>query len=959
MFTSIATVSLSGTLREKLEAISLAGFNGVEIFENDLISFDGTVEDVSHLIHDLNLEITLFQPFRDFEAMPEPYRSRNFERAKLKFELMNRLGVDLILVCSNVSPKCLGGIDRSAEDFYELGEIAKSFDIRIGYEALAWGKYVNDYRDAWEIVRRTNHPNVGTIVDSFHILSRKHDLSALRAIPSDKIFLVQIADAPLLEMDILSWSRHFRNFPGQGDLPLTDFMEAIYATGFDGVYSLEVFNDHFRAAPVRQTAIDGRRSLIFLDEQSKKASNSEISRPEFGQIEFLEFAISEETANTLKQVLSGLGFRHWGTHRTKAVDVWKNGNVRLVINLEPDSFAQSFNHTNGSSICAIGFHVSDAQLASQYAETYLCKNIEKSMFPNEMQVSAIQSLDGSLIYFIDDQTFSTSIWEEEFNLIPQENGNLEALSHIDHIAQLMPPVQLPSWLLFFHSVFGFISTAPLDIADPAGLIQSQVVESPGQQVRIVLNTSQNKDTLASRFLTEHVVGGIQHIALSTNNIFDIAEQFMQNAVPILPIPENYYDDLDARYDLNIDQLRLFKKYNILYDRSEDGEFFQIYTQTIANRFFFEVVQRETYDSYGSANTAVRLMAQSRLSQPRYPLAYEATAIKPQQAFMQAAMLTAPRTIELTKVPTPYPRQGEVRIKMEAVGICGSDIHLYSGHRPDLIYPKILGHEGFGYVDIVGEGVTHLTVGDRVVIEPNYPCMSCEFCLRGRGNICPNKRIIGVLEQGCFAEYTVVPEPFAWKVPDTISDDNAVVIEPTSVALHAIFTSSARPGDTIAVTGLGAIGILVTDIAIQLGYRVIASDPIVEKSAFADQLGASILPSSEWESQKVKAVIECSGSAQALSQIIEYAPRGSEIIVVGLSEQHSSISEFIIARRGLSILPSMIYDHPQDFERTIQLIKSKKINPKKIISARMSFSDIDDALRIASKGKNTKIIIKFI
>src|SRR5688572_19367876 len=129
MYTSIATVSISGTLREKLEAIALAGFSGVELFENDLISFDGTIEDIRRLVADSGLKIVLFQPFRDFEAMPEPYRSRNFERARRKFDLMNRLGVDLILVCSNVSPKCLGGIDRAAEDFFELGELAKSFNV--------------------------------------------------------------------------------------------------------------------------------------------------------------------------------------------------------------------------------------------------------------------------------------------------------------------------------------------------------------------------------------------------------------------------------------------------------------------------------------------------------------------------------------------------------------------------------------------------------------------------------------------------------------------------------------------------------------------------------------------------------------------------------------------------------------------------------------------------------------
>lgn len=211
---SIATVSLAGTLTEKLEAIALAGFRGVEIFEADLLSFPGAPADVRKIAADLGLDIITFQPFRDFEGMPEPRRARVFDRVERKFDLMRELGCDLLLVCSNVSPESLGGIDRAAADFAELGQRAQARGIRIGYEALAWGRHVNDYRDAWEIVRRADHPNVGIILDTFHILARGTDLSGLRAIPRDRIPLVQVADAPLLDMDLLSWSRHWRCMPG-------------------------------------------------------------------------------------------------------------------------------------------------------------------------------------------------------------------------------------------------------------------------------------------------------------------------------------------------------------------------------------------------------------------------------------------------------------------------------------------------------------------------------------------------------------------------------------------------------------------------------------------------------------------------------------------------------------------------------------------------------------------------
>ncbi len=183
---------------------------------------------------------------------------------------MQELGTDLMLVCSSVSPVALGGIDRAAADFRELGERAAKRGLRVGYEALAWGRHISDHRDAWEIVRRADHPSIGLILDSFHTLARRIDIGSIRAIPREKIFIVQLADAPLIEMDLFYWSRHFRNMPGEGDLPVKDFLRAVAATGYDGYLSLEIFNDQFRGGSPKSIAIDGRRSLIYLMDQVKR-----------------------------------------------------------------------------------------------------------------------------------------------------------------------------------------------------------------------------------------------------------------------------------------------------------------------------------------------------------------------------------------------------------------------------------------------------------------------------------------------------------------------------------------------------------------------------------------------------------------------------------------------------------------------------------------------------------------
>ena len=218
MKTAIATVCLSGALDDKLEAIANAGFERVELFENDLLSFNGSPADVRRMIEDYRLRTITFQPFRDFEGMPPALRERALTRAERKFDVMEALDCDLLMVCSNVSPDSLGGIDRAAADLRELGDRAARRGMRVAFEALAWGRHINDYRDAWEAVRRADHPAVGLVLDTFHILARGTDLSAIRAIPRDRIFLVQVADAPRLDMDYLSWSRHFRNFPGPGRL---------------------------------------------------------------------------------------------------------------------------------------------------------------------------------------------------------------------------------------------------------------------------------------------------------------------------------------------------------------------------------------------------------------------------------------------------------------------------------------------------------------------------------------------------------------------------------------------------------------------------------------------------------------------------------------------------------------------------------------------------------------------
>lgn len=622
MRTAIATVCLSGTLVEKIEAIAAAGFKGVEIFEADLLSFNGTPAEARRMMESLGLETITFQPFRDFEGMPEPQRSKVFARAERKFDVMSELGCDLLMVCSNVSPDSLGGMDRAAADFHELGERAARRGMRVGFEALSWGRHINDYRDAWEIVRRANHPAVGLVLDSFHILARGTDLSAIRSIPPERIFLVQMADAPRLEMDYLSWSRHYRCFPGQGDLPIDEFMLALHATGFDGPLSLEIFNDRFRAGSARSVAIDGQRSLtVMLDELCLGTGASLPGREglppkaKCSGIEFIEFAVDEHNAAGFDKTLNGLGFEKVGTHRSKAVTHWRQGDINIVVNFDKEGFAHSFNITHGTSVCALALRVDDAAGTLARAVRLLDQPFQQPAGPGEMDIPAVRGLGGSVMYFVDHNTGLDRLWDIDF--VPSHHGEVSGvgLRNVDHVSQSMHYEEMLTWLLFYTSLLEVGKTPVQTVLDPGGVVQSQAIESPDGALRLVLNASQSRQTLSSRFLNELFGSGVQHIAFQTSDIFSTVAHLRARGVDLLPIPENYYDDLEVRTDLSADEIERLRAGNILYDREGSAEYRQVYTRTTEGGFFFEIVERRNYRGYGAVNAPIRLASQARLSPP--------------------------------------------------------------------------------------------------------------------------------------------------------------------------------------------------------------------------------------------------------------------------------------------------------------------------------------------------------
>lgn len=203
-------------------------------------------------------------------------------------------------------------------------ELAARYNKRIAYEALVWAQHVYTWGHSWELVKEVDHPNLGICLDTFHILSLQGDISSIADVPAEKIFFVQLADAPILKMDRLNYSRHHRNYPLQGSFPIIPFMEKLIAAGYTGPLSLEVFNDEFRAAPAKRIAQDGFQSLLFL--QSELYHGSILPpAPQVEGIEFVEFAVDEARIAQLEALFLDMGLKRVGNHRSKNVTVYRQG----------------------------------------------------------------------------------------------------------------------------------------------------------------------------------------------------------------------------------------------------------------------------------------------------------------------------------------------------------------------------------------------------------------------------------------------------------------------------------------------------------------------------------------------------------------------------------------------------------------------------------------------------------
>ena len=477
MSTAIATVSLSGSLEEKLTAAARAGFDAVELFEPDLIASRLRPREVRELADELGLEIAMYQPFRDFEGVGPETLEGNLRRARHKFEVMDELGADTLLVCSSVAPDAIDDPELSAAQLHRLAEEAADHGIRIAFEALAWGTHVSDYMDAWRIVELADHPSLGTCLDSFHILSVGSDPAGIREIPAEKIFFLQLADAPVIAMDVLQWSRHYRCLPGQGGFDLTGFMAHVRAAGYLGPLSLEVFNDVFRQADPDRIAVDAMRSIMALEESI--GARSLPSAAELRGHAFVELSVGSASGPETERVLEAMGFAHVGPHRSKPVQLWQQGDARVLVG-HGDELTGS-----DPLVVALGLESADPAGSAARAEALLASRLARRRGPGEADLSAIAAPDGTSVFFCRTEA-GVEGWLGDFMELEPDHEGAANLHAIDHVVLSQPFDYFDEAALFYRSILGLEPHASQDLAGPDGLLRSRSLSDPGGRVRLAL-----------------------------------------------------------------------------------------------------------------------------------------------------------------------------------------------------------------------------------------------------------------------------------------------------------------------------------------------------------------------------------------------------------------------------------------------------------------------------------------
>lgn len=252
---SFTTAPFSCPIDEAVQAMSDAGFTSTEIFPKDYyFSYEGP-DAILRVLRETGMAVSCYQNLRNYEGMPEAQRATKNQIAEQLFSQMQLLGTQTLVLCSNIAADSIGDRSRIVGDLRALGDMAERFGRRVAWEPICWGRWVRDYREAWDIVQEVDHPNIGIVLDSFHVFALDLPLKDISRIDKNKIFMVEVCDLPKGRFpDFIEMSRGYRLVPGEGHLPVGEFVQAVRETGYDGILSLEVFNSYYKTLPPKALA---------------------------------------------------------------------------------------------------------------------------------------------------------------------------------------------------------------------------------------------------------------------------------------------------------------------------------------------------------------------------------------------------------------------------------------------------------------------------------------------------------------------------------------------------------------------------------------------------------------------------------------------------------------------------------------------------------------------------------
>ncbi|WEF30211.1 Zn-dependent oxidoreductase [Klebsiella aerogenes] len=337
--------------------------------------------------------------------------------------------------------------------------------------------------------------------------------------------------------------------------------------------------------------------------------------------------------------------------------------------------------------------------------------------------------------------------------------------------------------------------------------------------------------------------------------------------------------------------------------------------------------------------------------------------------MKSIVIQQPNALVIEERPLPQPAPGEVRVKVLLAGICGSDSHIYRGHNPFARYPRVIGHEFFGVIDAVGEGVTDKTVGQRVTVDPVISCGQCYPCSVGKPNVCTSLVVLGVHRDGGFSEYAVVPAKNAWPVPDSVSDNHAVMVEPFTIAANV--TGRAKPSeqDIALVYGAGPMGLTTIQVLKRVYnvHQVIVADPIPERLQMAQQNGADwtinnkeqpLAQALEDQGIRPTLIIDAACHPAILAEAIALASPAGRIVVMGFSTEPSLVPQQGITGKELAIYSSRL--NANKFPLVLEWLGKGLINPDQLITHQFAFEHVVDAITLFEEDRKRccKVLLTF-